>query len=296
MRKIILDTDIGDDIDDALALALALQSDDIELLGIVTTYRNSVMRAKIAMALLDGWNRMDIPVHCGLDDPEVEPYHNFSYEKMDENGKPIIGHYEEYMEKYIPQPQSGITYMAETIRKYPNEITLVAIGPLTNVEALHREYPKEFAQLKEIVIMGGRFFDEIAEWNIKCDPEAANNVFRSGAVIRLVPLDVTLQCVLNEEQLTQLASIQESGNQRLFKMIEIWMKNGKGKKPILHDPLALACVTKEYCRFMSKKVRIGLNNKERGRTIVDSIGSDILVADEVKNIEFTQYMCDKICE
>lgn len=296
MIKVILDTDIGDDIDDAVALALAMKIREIELCGVVTTYRNSRMRAKIAMALLDGWDRKDIPVYCGLDDPIKEPYHNFKFEEFDENGKPIIGHYEEYMRDYIPAEGSGIEYIAEQAKKYPHEIVLVAIGPLTDVAEFVQKYPQEFSLLKEIVIMGGRFDSSVAEWNIKCDPEAAKIVFESGASIRLVPLDVTLQCVLSEEELERFRSAQSGGNRRLGKMISVWMKNIKYKSnPILHDPLALASTIFDFCGFEPKKIRIGTEGAERGVTIEDEFEKEVLVATTVRSKQFTEFVCDMVC-
>ena len=204
MYKVILDTDIGDDIDDAIALALAVNRAEIDLVGVVTTYRNSYMRAKIAMALLDGWNRMDIPVCIGNDDPLKQAYYYFPYEKRDEKGKPIIGHYEDYMKDFQECSESGLEFMARAVRENPNEITLVAIGPLTDVAKFIQEYPTEYALLKEVVIMGGRFDEDRAEWNIKCDPEAAAIVLASEQKIRLVPLDVTLKCVFSKEQVAWL--------------------------------------------------------------------------------------------
>jgi purine nucleosidase/pyrimidine-specific ribonucleoside hydrolase len=153
--KVILDTDIGDDIDDAIALALAVNRPEIDLVGVVTTYRNTRLRSKIALALLDGWDRMDVPVCNGCDDPLKQAYFYFPFEKRDENGKPIIGHYDEYMEAFQERSESGLEFMANAVRENPNEITLVAVGPLTNVAKFKQEYPKEYALLKEIVIMGG---------------------------------------------------------------------------------------------------------------------------------------------
>lgn len=296
MIKVILDTDIGDDIDDAVALALAMKISEIELCGVVTTYRNSRMRAKIAMALLDGWNRLDIPVYCGLDDPIKEPYHNFKFEKFDENGKPIIGHYEDYMQNYIPVNKDGVSFIAEQVRKYPHEIVLVAIGPLTDIAELAQKFPYEYSLLKEIVIMGGRFDSSVAEWNIKCDPEAAKAVFESQASIRLVPLDVTLQCVLSKEELERFRAARSGGNVRLEKMIAVWMKNIKYiSNPILHDPLALASTIYDFCGFEPKKVRIGTEGAERGVTIEDEYGKEVLVAMTVRSKQFTEFVSDLIC-
>lgn len=296
MYKIILDTDIGDDIDDAIALALAVNRPEIDLMGVVTTYRNTYLRSKIALALLDGWNRTDIPVCKGLDDPVKQAYYYFPYEKRDGNGKPIIGHYEAYMQDFAESEEFGLEFMARKVRENPREITLVTIGPLTNVAKFIKDYPEEYVLLKEVVVMGGRFDMERAEWNIKCDPEAAATVLSSEQKIRLVPLDVTLQCVFSKEQVDKL---HEGcvGNQRLSKMIDVWLTNSKNRTmPILHDPLALASVFSDFCTFTPKKVRVALEGNERGWTVFDDSGKEILVSLQVKAKEFTDFVCDSLCK
>lgn len=265
-------------------------------MGVVTTYRNSYMRAKIAMALLDGWNRMDIPVCVGNDDPLKQAYYYFPYEKRDEKGKPIIGHYEDYMKDFQECSESGSEFMARAVRENPNEITLVAIGPLTNVAKFIQEYPAEYALLKEVVVMGGRFDEERAEWNIMCDPEAAAIVLSSEQKIRLVPLDVTLKCVFSKEQVERLRD-GCLGNKRLSKMIDIWLVNsGNYTMPILHDPLALASVFSDFCDFNPKKVRVALEGNARGCTIFDDAGKEILVSLTVRAKDFTDFVCDSLCK
>lgn len=296
MYKVILDTDIGDDIDDAIALALAVNRSEIDLVGVVTTYRNAYLRSKIALALLDGWNRADIPVCKGYDDPLKQAYYYFPYEKRDENGKPIIGHYENYMKDFQECGESGIDFMAKAVRKNPHEITLVAIGPLTDVAKFIQKYPAEYALLKEVVIMGGRFDEARPEWNIKCDPEAAAIVFTSMQKIRLVPLDVTLQCVFDKTQVERLHN-GCIGNKRLSKMIDIWLTNSKNKSmPILHDPLALASVFSDFCDFTPKKISVITEGFDRGRTIFDENGKEIFVALKVRAKDFTDFVCNSLCK
>lgn len=292
---VILDTDIGDDIDDAIALALALKMPQIVTKGVITTYRNAKMRTKIALALLDGWKRMDIPVYAGEDDPEREAYHNFPFEKRDADGKPIIGHYEDYMRDYACAEGDWQEFLAQQIRSDPNGISLIGIGPLTDIAKFADSHPEEFAQLKEIVIMGGDFAQRKPEWNIKCDPEAVQRVLSSGQKIKLIPVNVTIQCVFSAEQVQRLHN-ECSGNRRLSRMIDIWIKNTNGKKlPILHDPLALTCVCMDFCRFANKRVRIGLNGEERGLTLEDEAGSEICVAESVRAAEAAEYICDMLC-
>jgi inosine-uridine nucleoside N-ribohydrolase len=172
----------------------------------------------------------------------------------------------------------------------------VAIGPLTNVAKFIQAYPEEYALLKEVVIMGGRFDTERAEWNIKCDPEAAEIVLSSDQKIRLVPLDVTLQCVFTEEQVERL---HEGcvGNKRLSKMIDVWLANSKNRTmPILHDPLALASVFSDFCDFIPKKVKVLLEGEKRAWTVFDENGKEILVSLTVRAKEFTEFVCNSLCK
>ena len=295
-HHVILDTDIGDDIDDAIALALALKMPQVVTKGVITTYRNAKMRTKIALALLDGWKRTDIPVYAGEDDPEYEGYHNFPFERQGADGKPIIGHYEDYMRSYACTEGDWQEFLAGQIRSDPNGISLIGIGPLTDIAKFFDSHPKEFALLKEIVIMGGDFAQRKPEWNIKCDPEAADKVFSSGQRIKLLPVNITIQCVFSAEQVQRLHN-QCVGNQRLSRMIDIWIRNTNYKKlPILHDPLALTCVCKDFCTFANKRVRVGLKGEERGLTLEDAAGSVICVAESVRASEATEYICNMLCK
>lgn len=295
LHKIILDTDIGDDIDDAIALALGVKCPELDVKGVVTTYRNSVMRSKIAKAILEELGKETVPVVQGLDDPIKQPYYYFPYEKIEENGKPIIGHFEEYMEKYECSEKDGIEFMAETIRQNPYEISLVCIGPLTDIAALIKKYPDDYEKVKEVIIMGGRIGEKRPEWNIKCDPEAAEIVLSSEKNIKLVPLDVTLKCVFDQEQVNRLYN--DTYNTRLSKMIQTWLNNTKHKSlPILHDPLALSCVFADFCEFEEMKIRVGLTDSERGCTLTDDEkGKSVSVATKVDNIGFANYVCDGLC-
>ncbi len=292
---VILDTDIGDDIDDAIALALALKMPDIVTKGVITTYRNAKMRTKIALALLDGWKRTDIPVYAGEDDPEYEEYHNFPFEKQDADGKPIIGHYEDYMRGYACAEGDWQEFLAQQIRSDPNGISLIGIGPLTDIAKFADSHPEEFSLLKEIVVMGGDFVQRKPEWNIRCDPEAAHKVLSSGQKIKLIPVNITIQCALSAEQVQRLHN-ECVGNQRLGRMIDIWIKNTNYKKlPILHDPLALTCVCMDFCTFANKRVRVGLEGEERGLTLEDVAGSEIRVAESVRAAEAAEYICNMLC-
>lgn len=230
MRKIIIDTDIGDDVDDALAIALALNSEELEIVGITTVFRNTTLRAKLAVKLLKIFEREDIPVFVGTEKPLINDW--------DRNFTPP--QYRAVREEIsMKENISAVDFIVETIKNSKEKITLVPIGSLTNI-ALAILRAKEIIEKTEIVMMGGWIFRGIPEWNISCDPESARIVFDSGIRITMVPLDVTLKCRLKKEDVEKIKNFGSKKTDFLYELIEIWQEGNKNKFPILHDPLAIA--------------------------------------------------------
>ena len=187
-EKVIIDTDIGDDIDDAFAIALALKSPELEILGISTTFGDTEARAKIVDRILGEAARTDIPVLAGT------PTHttNAMTQRLYGEG----GHFAK-----SSHPNS-VDFILEQIRRYPGQITLIAIGPLMNVGSIIDRDPQTFLKLKRVVMMGGsieRGYGDPwspsptpdAEWNIINDIPAAKKLFLSGVPLYLMPLDST---------------------------------------------------------------------------------------------------------
>src|SRR5580693_7550256 len=139
-EKVIIDTDIGDDIDDAFAIALALKSPELEILGISTTFGDTEARAKIVDRLLGEAGRTDIPVLAGT------PTHTTNVMNQRRYGEG--GHFAR------ASHPSAADFILEQIRRYPGQITLIAIGPLMNVGALIDKDPATFLKLKRVVMMG----------------------------------------------------------------------------------------------------------------------------------------------
>ncbi|HEY8390375.1 MAG TPA: nucleoside hydrolase [Clostridia bacterium] len=291
--KIIIDTDIGDDIDDAFALAVALALPEYEILGITSVYRNVNMRSKIAKAELDYYGHGDIKVYCGEDYPIKEPLKMFPFERKGEDGKVIITHYQENMAGYNYEEKSAIDFLLESAKKHPNEIVLFAIGPLTNLARAYQQDSETFKKFKKIVIMGGIINQSFAEWNIKCDPEAADIVLKSGVDIQMVGLDITRKCVLKDETLKQILSFESKGNKLLASMMKIWIKNNN-KNPILHDPLTIASFVRPFCEFSKHKVEVILDGDKRGYTVESQNGNEILYAENVDNNAFEQFILDTL--
>lgn len=257
-KKIVIDTDIGDDADDALALALALKSPELDVLGVTTVFRNTVARAKIAKRLLTILDRNDIPVYAGIGHPIIDDADTIT---------PPIQYLEEMENLDINEGISAIEYIRRTIMGNPHEITLVTIGPLTNIAILIRQYPEVIPLVKEIVMMGGAFYFHYDEWNMFCDPEAASIVFSSTIPIKAIGLDVTLQCPVTEELYQEIRNHGGELTDLLGELLRRYKENRK-RHTFLHDPLAIMSLFRpDLFEYRSEDVAVELKGDvTRGMT------------------------------
>ncbi|MCD7907159.1 MAG: nucleoside hydrolase, partial [Clostridium sp.] len=214
--KIIIDTDIGDDADDTLAICLALKSKELEVLGITTVFRNTAARARIAVGLLQQMGRPDIPVYAGLGRPLVE--------EADVTAVPAQLFPE--MEQ-LPWERSlgAVEYLRRTLTESAEPITLVTIGPLTNIGVLLRAYPEVKQNIREIVMMAGAYYMHYNELNVRSDPEAADIVYTSGLPIRAIGLDVTTRCQVNDQLVELLANCGKPGTKLLSELLLCYRRN-----------------------------------------------------------------------
>ena len=291
--KVILDTDIGDDIDDAFALALLLNSPEIELLGVTTVFRNSAQRARMAKALIHSYGK-EIPVYAGIDDPIKQKVEDLLSSEVkekiryDENGKYCIPQYEPSYDKEKYEGNNAVDFIISQIEKYPHEVTLLLIGPETNAAKVISTRPDLVPLIKEIRIMGGAIGNEITwpEWNIVCDPEAAKIVYESGVKIYAIGCNVTLKCPLSDENIALLRSVKSSSSMLLVKMLNSWLEHYTFTRPVLHDPLAVSTLLNDYVIFKEKKMKVLLDDK-RGYTVEDSNGALINIATDLNyNLDF----------
>jgi inosine-uridine nucleoside N-ribohydrolase len=204
-EKIIIDTDIGGDIDDSFAVGLALQSAEFKILGICSATGDTTLRARLVSRLLKETGRTDIPVGVGIAEPGVKHGEGLSQVGYAEGG-PANQTY-----------PSAVDFLLEQIKRQPGEITLVAIGPLTNLGAAIDRDAATFRRLKRVVIMGGSVYrgydrslfginsEPSAEYNIETDIPAAQKLFTSGVPLYVMPLDST-QIKLQEVRRAQLVT------------------------------------------------------------------------------------------
>ena len=245
MVRIILDTDPG--IDDALALFLALASPEVQLEAITTVSGNVHVEytTRNALALLELTGRTDIPVARGCDRPLV--------------GTPALAadvHGDNGMGNVIlPEPQlrpveeHAVEVIIEKIMGAPGEITLVAVGPLTNVALALRREPRLVQAVREVVIMGGALrvpgnITPCAEFNIFVDPHAAHVVLHAGWPIRLVTLDTTTRTLLKRELVDHLAASGSPVTSLMKQVVDYYCDVFGGARQLgalqMHDPLCLA--------------------------------------------------------
>src|SRR5215472_10517407 len=244
MHRIILDTDPG--LDDALALFLALASPEVQIEAITTVSGNVHvdLTTRNALALLELTGRIDIPVARGCDRPILRQPVTADY-VHGQNGMGGI---------VLPEPQlrpvkqHAVDLMIEKIMAAPTEITLVPVGPLTNIAMALRREPRIAENVREVVIMGGALrvpgnVTPVAEFNIYADPHAAHMVFHAGWPIKLVALDVTQKTLLTRERVQALASTGSRVPLLIQQMVENFLNTFGQARGIsafqMHDPLCL---------------------------------------------------------
>jgi len=244
-KRVLLDTDPG--IDDSLAILLALASPELSVEGISVVHGNcSVDQALTnALGVLELAGAAHIPVARGFSRPLVQP----SLLAPETHGDAGI----EYATLPSPtrQPilQHSVDFLIEKIMSAPGEMSLVCIGPLTNVAVALRKEPGIIRAVREVIIMGGAIRHQgntspLAEFNVFVDPHAAHMVYHSGMPITLVPLDVTYQCALTRANVERLQGMQSPIPRFIADSTRFYMEYHDEYQHIegciINDPLALA--------------------------------------------------------
>ena len=239
-QKIWLDTDIGDDIDDVLALYLGLHMPEIEIVGISTVFENTDLRARMAKKCVT-LARRPIPVYAGIGTPDGgENFRGTKYRFCQYT--PDLSS-DEYAPVNAHSPidgESAPDALLAAVARYGGALTVVAIGPLTNVAHAIRRAPDVMRQVGRVVFMGGSFYTQFREWNIVCDVEAAATVFSSDVPLECVGTDVTDLTEISRRDHDEYlsASGDDPLSAYLFECIRLWMDDYP-RKILLHDPLTL---------------------------------------------------------
>jgi len=269
-EKVIIDTDIGDDIDDAFALALALSNPHLQILGVTTAWGETDLRARLVERFLKQTGHADIPVAAG---PKTQPGTPFTQAAWAEA---------------FPEPANGwphaVDFILDQIRRNPGQVTLISLAPLSNVGALIQKDPVTFRKLKRIVMMGGSIHQgygdlgylankgPAAEYNIAMDVPAAKELFASGVPIVMMPLDST-QLKLDEVLRAILFSQKTPVTDALQALYGQWASYPDNFTPTLYDAMAVAVVIEpSLCPVTPLRLRIdnaGFTRVEEGAPNAD---------------------------
>jgi len=262
-ERIIIDTDIGDAIDDAFAIALALRSPELDILGISTDYGDTEGRAKILDRMIGEVGRQNIPVAVGVatarspaDDSFVSGF-SLDQRRYGEGGR--------FSRASHPH---AVEFILDQIRRFPGEITLITIGPLPNIGALIDRSPETFRKLKRVVMMGGWIepvkpdygnappAKPIPEWNMMLDIGASQKLFLSGVPLYVMPVDSTHHLKLDEVKRTVLFAHGTPLTDALTLLYQQWNAAG-GVTPILYDAMTIAYILNpELCPVQPMHIRV----------------------------------------
>src|SRR5262245_43758053 len=283
---VIIDTDIGSDIDDAFALALALASPELDIQAITTVGGQADDRAWIVCRFLSHGGFRSIPVAFGR-----EPQLRFPLDwqiQYRRHPAPTFNRTQK------PEKMSAVELMHQKIKEQPGKLTIIALGPLTNVAQLLRDHPDARPLIKRIVLMGGSILigydgkqQPEPEWNIKSDIAAAQAVFTSGVPLTVVPLDATATLKLGRQERDRLFSAYTPLTLQLQTLYELWDK----QTPILFDPAAVAAAFDE--RFLTIET-MNLYVDDKGMTRVGDGDGRVKVAVATKQAEFVRWFVERV--
>ncbi len=242
--RLILDTDIGTDVDDCLALAVVLGSPEVRLEGVTCVYGDVDLRARMVLKLLRLAGRDDVPVMRGAREPllGLRPVYWAGHE-----GTGLLELGEELP---APAPEHAVDYLVRTVMEHPGEVHLLAVGPLTNVALAFRREPELPRRLAHLTIMAGAVRGPgwlhlpLAEHNVACDPEAAHVVLSAGAPTTLVPLDATTRVSIRAEGVAALRAAGTPFHDAVARQVELYPRYAARGATFLHDPLAAALVVR----------------------------------------------------
>jgi inosine-uridine nucleoside N-ribohydrolase len=273
MKPVLLDVDTG--VDDAISILLAVSSPLIKVIGITTVSGNVEVDKALqnTLAVLDFIDAEDIPVARGMDAPLIRSL----VTAKEVHGSEGLGNL-----KVTPSPRKaveehGVDFIIRMLKESPEPVTMVLLGPLTNMALALKKDGTIAKNIKELVIMGGADsaggnITPVAEFNIYVDPEAAKIVFESGLPIRLVTWDVTLQAYLKRDEIEQLVDSHDKAGQLAADFIDFLMSTFEREDVPLCDPAAMVSVLEEQVIDTREyPIEVEINGGiTRGMTVIDT--------------------------
>ncbi|HAZ62692.1 MAG TPA: nucleoside hydrolase [Armatimonadetes bacterium] len=262
---VLFDTDIGSDIDDAVALSYLLNQPRCEIVGITCVSGEVNLRARCASAICRAVDRDDIPIHCGSEPSLLRGVRQPKCQQAEALDR--------WSHRTDFAPATAVDFMRKAIRERPGEITLLSVGPMTNIGLLFATDPEIPSLLKDYVVMAGKFVMDgapgaLSEWNVNCDPEAAAIAYERAPVgMRSVGLDVTMRCQMAADAVRQRFSAAGGALAPTLDFAEVWFRHAQ--VITFHDPLAATTVFEsDLCEWARGQVRVELQGQHTGAVTV----------------------------
>ena len=286
--KIIFDTDLAGDIDDAFAHALVQVSPEFEVLGITTCDGPADRRAKVSCRMLYEAGQENIPVMMGrVTRPE------------DRHPDQLI--WGDGFTKKTPAKESAADFIIRMLRKYPGQVTIISVGPVTNLGDVITKDPEAWKMVKAVYAMFGSFYIGYdggavpdAEWNVKCDIPAAKKFVDSGVPIIYAGLDVTTTVKYNQDRRTMLFARHSSLTDAISGLYTLWAGNNLHAEPTLFDPVAVSMALNTGF-VTTKPAHIHVDDK--GFTVVDNSGTpNATIGVNIKREEFLNWLTGRLVQ
>lgn len=292
VKQLLIDTDPGTD--DAIAMAMALNAPQAQVAGVTITAGNASIThcVRNALAVLEHMGRTDVPVAVGAERALAGKFaHAYDF-----HGHRGIG-------IRFPRPGTSshhggaVDFMAQTLGVYPKSLSLVALGPLTNIARLLKRYPDTRENIGELIVMGGALergnATPYAEFNTYSDPEAADIVFASHLPVRLVPLEACRQVVMQARDLRRYRDEKVRAARLTYRILRRWFeRRGFDQWYDPCDPVALVlALVPEFATYDRGVVVVDTGNGDtRGRTLFRSGPGNVSVAREVNAAGLHHFM------
>lgn len=281
-HKIIFDCDLGDDIDDAFALAMILASEEFEVLGICMDWANTDDRAVLACRMLYETGKGEIPVYVGR-----KTSSNFVTQHI----------WGEGFEELKPQKQGAAEFIVETLNKYPGEVNLITVGPVTNMMDVIQLDENALSKAKHIYAMFGSFYIGYGsnpvisrEWNVRADEEASKIYTSNVSNISYAGLDITTFVKWDDDRMMELMMYKSPLTDALTSLTTLWRHATKNQVPTLYDCVAIGLLLWPDL-FITRPAHVKVI--DGGYTIIDeSQETNGLIGMEIRTEEFLNRLMD----
>jgi len=276
--KYIIDMDIGDDIDDALALYFAMRL-DIDIVGITTVFGDTEKRARIAKKMLKtyGGKYAHVPVIAGYGNDSDGFARTYMCQYTDDLG----------VESYAPDKGDAADFIIDCCKKYGSDLAIIAIGPFTNIAKVIEKDKEILNTVGRFAIMGGAYFKQYADWNVMCDVESAAVMYENVSILECMGADVTHTLAIGDENSEKLKNFAYNDTAKyLSSLYRVWIEKANIRCAFLHDPLVIYYAAHpEVCEMAEAAVRVITDGAARGLTLNATAYGKMRMNDYYKNRE-----------